>query len=203
MLGAEDAPPAGDEPPSAPPTGDAPKTFTQAQLDEIISRRVASERAKFADYDTAKAAQVELEKIRQDNASELDKAVARAKAEGISEATTRSNQRLVAAAARALAADAKFHQPKDAPKLLDLSGVKVSDDGEVDEDAIKILIDDAVKERGYLVKSDEKPAPPKAPRHNPSQGNAGDSTSSVQAGLDAYAARKAAKARPGAPTNTH
>lgn len=149
-----------------PPEG---KTFTQAELDVIIGNRLATERARFADYDTLKAAKSELDQIKAANASELDKAVKKAKDEGISEATTRANQRIVAAEARALAAAANFHNPRDAAKLLDLAGVKVTDDGDVDADAIKKLIEDAVKERPYLVKGDQKPSP-KGPRRDPGQG---------------------------------
>jgi hypothetical protein len=148
-----------------------PLTMTQAELDALIGRRLATVRAQFSDYDDLKAAKSELDKIREGNASELDKAVTKAKAEGISEATTRANQRLVAAEARAQAAAAGFHNPRDAAKLLDLAGVKVNDDGEADADAIKSLIEEAVRDRPYLIKSDEgKGGGPRPPRHNPGQG---------------------------------
>lgn len=147
------------------------KTFTQAELDEIIGKRLARQKADFADYDDLKAAKAELDKLKADNASELDKAKAEAKAEGISEATTNANRRIIAAAARALAADARFHEPKDAPLLLDLSKVKVNDDGEADEDAIKALIDAEVEKRPYLVKSKDEP---KKLKRDPGQGNHGN-----------------------------
>jgi hypothetical protein len=159
------------------------KTFTQAELDEIIGKRLATERARFSDYDTLKAAKGELDQIKAANASDLEKAVKQAKSEGISEATTRANHRLVAAEARALAAAANFHNPKDAAKLLDLAGVKVTDDGDVDADAIKALIEDAVKERPYLVKSDEKPDTKRVKR-DPAQGpRTGEKPSGREAGL--------------------
>lgn len=160
------------------------KTFTQAELDDIIGKRLASEKAKFSDYDALKAAKTELDQIKEANASELDKAIAKAKAEGISEATTRSDQRIVAAAARALAAAAHFHEPKDAPKLLNLSGVKVNSDGEADEEAIERLIKEAAEQRPYLVKTVEKTDQKKGMRRDPGQGSrSGEKPSGREAGL--------------------
>lgn len=159
------------------------KTFTQAELDTIIGQRIARVRGDFADYDDLKAAKTELDTIKAANATDLEKAVKAAKSEGISEATTRANQRLVAAEARALAAAANFHNPKDAARLLDLAGVKVTEDGDVDADAIKALIEDAVKERPYLVKTakaDEK----RGPRRDPGQGpRTGEKPGGREAGL--------------------
>jgi hypothetical protein len=162
---------------------DAPRTFTQAELDTIIGQRIARERSNFADYDDLKAAKTELDQIKDANASELEKAVKAAKAEGISEATTRADQRIVAAAARALAAAAGFHEPKDAPRLLDLSKVKVNADGEADEDAIQAIIKAEVEKRAYLVKSDDKDTK-RGMRRDPGQGaRTGEKPSGREAGM--------------------
>ena len=56
------------------------KTFTQADLDRIVNERLARERSKFADYDKIKADAAELQKIRDDEKTELQKAMERAEA---------------------------------------------------------------------------------------------------------------------------
>lgn len=147
------------------------KTFTQAEMDKIIAARVQREAGKYADYDQLKSSHAELEKIKAANATDLEKAVAAAKAEGISEVTARVNSRLVKSEARAIAAGAHFHNPADAVGLVDLSGIKVSDDGDVDADAIKALITDLAKERPYLIKTAEESKP--KPKADPSQGARG------------------------------
>ncbi len=53
----------------------AEKTFTQAEMDAIIGERLSRERAKYADYDEAKAALDELTQLKEANKSELEKAV--------------------------------------------------------------------------------------------------------------------------------
>lgn len=51
------------------------RTFTQAEMDAIIGDRLKRERAKYADYDEAKAALDELTQLKEANKSELEKAV--------------------------------------------------------------------------------------------------------------------------------
>lgn len=174
------------------PDGDTGKTFTQAELDRVVSERLARERAKYGDVDSLKAAKAELDELKARNASELDRAVAAARKEGETAAATRANQRLVAAEARALAAAASFHNPRDAAQLVDLSKVKVSDDGDVDGDAVKALIDELATERPYLVKAAGESEKKNDRKRDPGQGaRTGSGNGSLDAGLDAYAARKA------------
>ena len=49
------------------------RTFTQADLDRIVADRLAREKAKFADYDEAKAKAAELDKLRESEKSDLEK----------------------------------------------------------------------------------------------------------------------------------
>lgn len=128
-----DAPPA---PPADAPADD--KTFTQADVDRLIADRL--KRAKPADYDELKAAAKRLADIEAANASDLEKAVKAARDEGRAEVITAANARLVTAEARALAAEMQFRKPGHAVKLVDLSGVKVTDDGDVDADAIRVAL---------------------------------------------------------------
>lgn len=160
------------------------KSFTQADVDKLIGQRLERERGKYADYDKFKSSHAELEQIRQANATELDKAVAAAKAEGISEVTSRVNSRLVASEARAIAANANFHNPADAVGLVDLSSVTVDDNGEVDEAAIKSLIADLAKERPYLIKgTTEKPKPKPDLSQGPRGGGTGTTAQQFAAAL--------------------
>ncbi len=66
------APPAADPAPSAEPQ--APRTFTQAELDQIIEKRIA----KFRDYDDMKAKADEYDKVQEAAKTELQKANERA-----------------------------------------------------------------------------------------------------------------------------
>ena len=56
-------------------TAEPERTFTQAEMDAIIGDRLKRERAKYADYDEAKAALDELTKLKEASKSELEKAV--------------------------------------------------------------------------------------------------------------------------------
>jgi hypothetical protein len=51
------------------------RTFTQAELDRIVSERLGRERGKYADYDQLKAAADELATIKEAQATETEKAL--------------------------------------------------------------------------------------------------------------------------------
>lgn len=132
----------GDE--GADQLGDAGKKA----LDRMKADKRAAERR-------AAAAEAELEKVRTAGLSEQEKAVALARKEGETEATTKANARLVRAEAKALAAAAKFRDAGDVIAQLgdQLSSIPVDEDGEVDQDALKALVDDLAKKKPYLVDS--------------------------------------------------
>ena len=159
-------------------TGDQGKTFTQAEVDAIIlkrAERVAADR--FSDYGDLKAKAAKLDEIEQANATELERAIKKARDEGRTEVQQAANSRLVAAEARALAAEAKFRNPTLAIKAIDLSGVKVGDDGSVDAAAIRSLLGDLAKDEPYLVDDGKaKPKPDDAqgrPQTTPNKGQEG------------------------------
>lgn len=54
------------------------KTFTQSELDQIISERLKREREKYIDYDSLKEKAQKLDQIEEDAKSELQKAQERA-----------------------------------------------------------------------------------------------------------------------------
>ena len=56
------------------------KTFTQAELDAIVSDRLKRDRAKYADYEELKAKAGKLDEIEEASKSELQKATERAAA---------------------------------------------------------------------------------------------------------------------------
>lgn len=99
---------------------------SQADLDRIISDRVARERAKFADYDDLKAAAGRLAEIEEANKTELEKAIEKA---------TAAEQRLAALEAtnRRLAAIARHQIPGDYADL-----VTGSTDEELEASAQKV-----------------------------------------------------------------
>ncbi|MFD5903593.1 hypothetical protein ACFWHG_19135 [Streptomyces microflavus] len=65
------------------------------------------------------------------------------------ELTAESNARIVRAEVKAAAAG-KLADPGDAPRYIDLSKIKVGDDGEPDAKQIKKAIEELLKERPYL-----------------------------------------------------
>ena len=163
---------------------------TQADLDRIISDRLQRERAKFSDYGDLKAKAEKFDKAMEDALDEQQKAVLEARREGETEALAKANGKLVNAEARALAAHAKFHNPNLAARSIDLSGVSVGDDGEVDSDAIKTKLKELAEAEPYMVDDGKKPAP----KSDRSQGgdNGGGDKPSVSRGREMWENRRGA-----------
>ena len=135
-------------------TGGYTPPATQADLDAIIEKRLARVRQTYADHDDLKAKAARLDALEAASASDLDKAVKKAREEATAETTAKTNALLVSAELRALAAAAKFRNPADVVALLGaekVAGVKVDADGTVDAAAAKVLVEDLVKDRPYLV----------------------------------------------------
>lgn len=143
----------GEKAPEKPTETDGKDWKAEAEKWKSLSRK---------NEDTAKAnaaAAKRLEEIEAANASELDKAVAKARDEGRAEVQSAANARLISAEARALAAEVKFRNPTLAVKAIDLSGVSVSDDGTVDVAAIRTALGDLAKADPYLVDDGKTPRP--------------------------------------------
>lgn len=62
------------------PAGGEPKSFTQDQVNALLAEQKRKDTAKFADYDDLKAAKTELDKLREESKTELQKALDRATA---------------------------------------------------------------------------------------------------------------------------
>jgi hypothetical protein len=156
-------------------------------LDRIISDRLARDRQRYADYDELKRKAAEHDKALEASRTEQEKAVEAARREGESAATERANTRLVSAEARAVAAELRFRNPALAVRSIDLSGVTVSDTGEVDSAALRSRLGDLKTAEPYLV-DDGKPTPPKP---DPSQGGGGrEDKPSVSSGAELFAQRR-------------
>lgn len=128
----------------------AAKTFTQDDVDKLISERLTREKSKYSDYDQVKA---EAEKWRQaeaDKAPEIEKIRTAALAEGRTAAAAEAESKLIGFAARAALAEAKAVKPATAVKTLDVSTVKLDKDGNVDEAALKAAIEALKKSDPYL-----------------------------------------------------
>lgn len=152
----------------------AGKMLPQEQVNSLLAEQKRALREQFKDYDDLKAKAQRLAEIEQANATELEKAIAKARDEGRAEVSQAANIRLVTAEARAIAAEAKFRNPGLAVKAVDLSDVKVTEDGSVDAAAIKARLEALASSEPYLI--DEGKTPP--PKPDPSQGSGGGGATS-------------------------
>lgn len=123
-------------------TETAPEAAPEAEETSTTDPRITKANQEAARYrKEARAAQAELEKVRQAGLSEQEKAIAAAKTEAATEAAKAAAPRLVKAELRAAAADAGL--PKEALagflEYADLTRF-VTDDGEVDEKAVGAAI---------------------------------------------------------------
>jgi hypothetical protein len=144
-------PPPGDPPPTDPPGG---KTFTQAELDEILAKRLKREKEKQAETDAKlkrleefekaeeerkKAAMTEAEKLKAEK-EEADKKAQEA-ADQAKKAQETANQRIINTEIRSIARSMNANDPNDVLALLDKSGIEMDDEGNVKgvEDVVKAL----------------------------------------------------------------
>lgn len=95
----------------------------------------------------------ELERESEDRDKSPDeKALDEARREAAAEATAKANTRLIAAEFRSAAAK-RVKDPRIAAKLVDLTGVEVDDDGNVDADGITAALDALLEEYPDLAPS--------------------------------------------------
>lgn len=123
-------------------------------LGDAGKRALAAEReARAAADKRAKAAEAEAERLRNEAKSAEEKALDKARAEGRAEAATKVNTRLVAAEIRAIAAELRFNDPRDAVVQLEkqLAEITVSDDGEVDTEKARELVKSLADQKKYLI----------------------------------------------------
>lgn len=147
--------------PAVPPAP-TPTSFTQEDVNRIVAERLTREGKKYEGFDDLKAKATKFDEIEAQNATELDKAIKKADADARADMSTKTNTRLVRAEVKAAASAAGFHDPADAAVLLHgkFGEVKVTDDGDVDEAAVKALVEELAKSKPHLVKTDNgRPTP--------------------------------------------
>lgn len=143
------------------------KTFSQEQLDAIITERLNREKAKYADYEALRAFKETAEQASKSEVEKLTERAAKAEAEA-REVSERYLARTLDAEARAVAAGLGFTKPDKAVKLADLT--KAVKDGEVDADAIhKALTALANEMPELLVKPGARVGPTNPPKGEPVQ----------------------------------
>lgn len=138
------------------PPATEPKTLTQEQVNAILAEEKRKTLAKFEGFDDLKAKAEKYDQIEAQNATELEKAVKKATDEARADMSAQTNNRLVRAEVKAMAAALGFHNPAVAATQLagEFAGITVSDSGDVDEKAVKALVEQLAKDEPYLVKTD-------------------------------------------------
>jgi len=126
--------PTGDPPAPVDPPTDPAKTFTQAELDKIVSDRLKREKDKYADYDAVKAKAKQLDDLEAANKTELERAQAERdtlKAErDAAKAEARATR--VQSAVISAASEAGAINPADVMAVLAADAVTVKDDGTIE-----------------------------------------------------------------------
>lgn len=155
------------DPPADPQ--EPPKTFTQAELDDIVAKRLDRERKKYADYDDKAKRLAELEQAEEERKKadmtekerlEAEKVeAARTAAEAVEtakKAQDAANQRVIKSEFRALAREMGIRADAldDALKLADLSGVTVDDEGNAP--GVKDVVTALAAAKPYLVEVPKK-----------------------------------------------
>ncbi|QIG62521.1 scaffolding protein [Sporosarcina phage Lietuvens] len=158
-----------DDNPTPEPSPTPEKTFTQAELSDAIEKRLARDRAKYADYDElkTKAAEFEAERkrIEDEKLSEserLQKELAEAQAaksqfeEQLTAMQKKAEADRIRAEFKRKAADAGVKYTDAAVKLSDMSALKFSDSGELE--GVDSIINALITENPFLV-VEETPKP--------------------------------------------
>lgn len=129
----------------------AVKTFTQAEVDAMIEKRLSRERAKQIKTPPAQAIDPAQQQI-QTPQVDGDIAVSEEAKAQASAIIAQANQRLIAAVAQGIAAKLGINPDysQDVLKLADLSKVTVGDDGTIDEKSITAELDGVLKRMPML-----------------------------------------------------
>lgn len=162
---ADEPAPTGDEPVDPPDATPAPETEPEQpkddklppEIQEILTKERKAARDALRDAKTAKSALAnatsELEKFREAQLTEQEKAIKTAREEALAEGLKVGNQRLIRAEIIAAAAG-KVADPDDAYAILTasgaLEGLEVDEAGKVDTQTIVTAIDDLVKAKPHL-----------------------------------------------------
>jgi len=166
--GGEGDPKPGENKPDFTPISD------QAELDRILTTRLAREREKFSDYDQLKKDSEELTKLREQSATDQERAVNAARDEGRDEVRKELHQER---AKNALSTALSGRQLKDPFALADLDRTRFIKDGQVDGEAVTAW----VEENSTITQNPNE--------KDPAQGRRGAGEGTVDAGRSAYQQR--------------
>ncbi|MEJ7724095.1 MAG: hypothetical protein WKF64_07310, partial [Ilumatobacteraceae bacterium] len=153
-------PPAGDPPAGDPPVdppADPPDPDAHLGLGDAGTRALAAVRQERADaLRRAKAAEDELDKVRQANQTAEEQAIEAARAEGRNEVagdlrTERVSNALIRAGSN------RLEDPEDAVRFL-ASSIEVGDDDRPTPEAAKAAVTQLLKERPYLATKANRPS---------------------------------------------
>lgn len=142
----------GNNPPPPPPPQGGSKTFTQDELDRIVSDRLARERDKFKDYKDLQEKAKSWDELQESQKSQLDKErEAREKTERESaERIAAADKRLIAAEIKSLVAG-RVHNPDVVVSLL-ANSPKIKVNGDTVEGA-KDAVEELLNANPYLKKT--------------------------------------------------
>ncbi|MEV6817827.1 hypothetical protein AB0M72_03635 [Nocardiopsis dassonvillei] len=135
-------------------TTDAPE-FSRTYV-ERLRRENARYRSQVRELEPAATKLSELEAA---TATELERAVASARAETEKATAERYTRLLVEAEARGVAAELRFRDPADAVRLVDLDDIETGKDGAVNRDAVRDALRAIAESKPYLT---EESTPPTA-----------------------------------------
>lgn len=134
---------------AAEETGSETQTFTQADIDRIVSERITRERQKFADYNDLKSKAAKYEQTVASQQTETEKAVAAARKEAETAVRAEMLRDRVLDRVEALAAK-DFEDAEDAKLRLAGRADEFAPNGEIDSDAIKAALAALLAEKPHL-----------------------------------------------------
>lgn len=153
-------PPAtGDNKATGTPTPEE-KKFTQADLDRLITERLARETKKYADYDTIKAELKRVKETGQSDVQKLQETVNDLTAK-MTAAEAKAMANLVKSSVVAAAARLDFNDPQDAYRLLDIASLEVADDGSIK--GLDAILQKLLADKPYLRKQTASKSSPTNP----------------------------------------
>lgn len=151
----------GNNNPSSTAGDNGVKTFTQAEVDAMIEKRLARERKKYQQSNPAPAAaQATAEEGATAPAGTVEVDVTEDARQQAANIIAQANQRLIAAIAQSEATKLNINPNyiADAVRLADLSAVKVNDDGTVDTKSITDALEAVLTRMPILKAVAEAPA---------------------------------------------
>ena len=145
---------------NAQSTAGSEKTFTQAEVDAMIEKRLARERKKYQQTGNAAQQQGTNEGAPAQGTTTVEVDVTEDARNQAAAIIAQANQRLIQAIAQSEAAKLNINPDyiADAVRLADLSAVKVNDDGTVDTKSITAALEAVLTRMPVLKATAEAPA---------------------------------------------